>query len=82
MQSTSFKLIQKRHPNEWVLLGNPKTEKGVVLGGIVLYHSPDKKEVCYLGKDKTTGFDRIRLVFTGELRAMRHIGIMKRLEKQ
>jgi hypothetical protein len=79
MQTTSFKLIQQRYPNEWVLLGNPKSENGVVLGGVVLYHSADKKEVCYLGKDKTNGFDRIRLVFTGEFKSMRRIGIMKRL---
>ena len=76
---TSYKLIQQRYPNEWVLLGNPKSEKGIVLGGIVLYHSPDKKEVCYLGKEKTDGFERIRLVFTGEFKPMRRIGIMKRL---
>ena len=79
MQTTSYKLIQQRFPNEWVLLGNPKSENGVVLGGVVLYHSTDKKEVCYLGKEKTNGFDRIRLVYTGELKAMRRIGIMKRL---
>ena len=80
MQTVSFKTIQHRYPNEWVLLGNPtKSEKGIVLGGVVLYHSTDKKEVCYLGKEKTTGFDRIRLVFTGQLTSMRRIGIMKRL---
>ena len=79
MQTVSFKRIQQRYPNEWVLLGNPKSEKGIVLGGVVLYHSTDKKEVCYLGKEKTTNFDRIRLVFTGKLTSMRHIGIMKRL---
>ena len=81
MEIVSFKAIQRKHPNEWVLLGNPKTLNSVVLGGIVLYHSADKKEVCYLGKDKTAGFDRIRLVFTGEFQTIRRIGIMKRLEK-
>lgn len=75
----SFKMIQNQYPDEWVLLGNPKSAKGMVLGGIVLFHSTDKKEVCYLGKEKTVGFDRIRLVFTGKLATSRRIGIMKRL---
>jgi hypothetical protein len=79
MQTSSFNVIKQKYPDEWVLLGNPKSENGVVLGGVVLYHSRDKKEVCYLGKEKTIGFDRIRLVFAGELKPMRRIGIMKRL---
>jgi hypothetical protein len=79
MHTISYKTIQQRFPNEWVLLGNPKSENGVILGGVVLYHSADKKEVCYLGKEKTANFDRIRLVFTGEFKTMRRIGIMKRL---
>ncbi len=79
MQTVSFKTIQHRYPNEWVLLGNPKPENGVVLGGVVLYHSTDKKEVCYLGRDKTADFERIRLVFTGQFAPMRRLGIMKRL---
>ena len=79
MHTISYKTIQQRFPSEWVLLGNPKSEKGVILGGVVLYHSADKKEVCYLGKEKTADFDRIRLVFTGEFKTMRRIGIMKRL---
>jgi hypothetical protein len=79
MKMSSFNSIKQKYPDEWVLLGNPKSENGVILGGVVLYHSPDKKEVCYLGKDKTVGFERIRLVYTGELKPMRRIGIMKRL---
>ena len=43
MEIVSFKAIQKKYPNEWVLLGNPKTLNSVVLGGVVLYHSADKK---------------------------------------
>ena len=66
-------------PNEWLLLGNPVREDLTIVGGILLYHSKDKKEVCYLGKDKTDGFERIKLVFTGESRKMRKIGIMRRL---
>jgi hypothetical protein len=67
------------YPEEWLLLGNPIFERTKVMGGIVLYHSKDKKEVCYLGKDKTDGYDKITLAYTGVSRPMRRLGIMKRL---
>jgi hypothetical protein len=67
------------YPEQWVLLGNPTFEKTKVTGGIVLYHSKDKKEVCYLGKAQTKGYDKITVTYTGELRNMRRLGIMKRM---
>ena len=69
------------YPDEWLLLGNPVTDENElnILGGYILYHSKDKKEVCYLGKDKTEGYDKIRLTFTGEIKKMRRLGLMRRL---
>ena len=53
-----------------------------VLGGIPIYHSQDKKEVCYIGKDKTSGFDRITLIYTGDFKQSRKItGIFNRITK-
>jgi hypothetical protein len=75
----TFEEIKKLYPNEWVLLGNPKTDGMDVLGGVVLYHSKDKKEVCYLGRDAIKRFKMSTLVFAGELKAMRKLGILKRL---
>jgi hypothetical protein len=74
-----FSQLQTIFPNEWVLLGNPKIEKTKVLGGIVLYHSADKKEVCYMGRDKTADYEKVTLVFSGNLKSRRKIGIMKKL---
>ena len=35
--------IEKKYPNEWVLIDNPKTTRyQEVLGGQVVYHGPDK----------------------------------------
>ena len=69
------------YPNEWLLLGNPVTGENElnIIGGYLLYHSEDKKEVCYLGRDKTEGYDKIRLTFTGEIKKMRRLGLMRRL---
>ena len=67
--------IKNLYPDEWVLLGNPIMDdsKIDVLSGIPLFHSKDKKEVCYIGRDKTTNFDKITLIYTGTFKATRKI---------
>ena len=71
--------LKKIYPNEWVLLGNPKMKNTSVLGGIVLYHSKDKKEVCYVGRDKTAGYSAITVAFAGEPKQNRKIGILRKI---
>lgn len=71
--------LKKQYPDEWVLLGNPKMENTSVLGGVVLYHSKDKKEVCYIGRDLTTAFDTVTIAFAGDVKQHRKIGILRRL---
>jgi len=55
MESIDIKDIRQNYPDEWVLLGNPTWDNYhlEVLSGIPLYHSIDKKEVCYLGRPLT-----------------------------
>jgi hypothetical protein len=76
--------IKKRYPDEWVLIGNPimDNSKIDVLSGIPIYHSKDKKEVCYIGRDKTSAFDKITLIFTGTFKPSRKItGIFNRVKQ-
>jgi hypothetical protein len=76
--------IKNLYPNEWVLLGNPIMDESKidVLEGIPLFHSKDKKEVCYIGRDKTAGFDKITLIYTGSFKPIRKItGIFNRITK-
>jgi hypothetical protein len=76
--------IKNLFPNEWVLIGNPKMDESRidVLSGIPIYHSKDKKEVCYIGRDKTAGFDKITLIYTGSFKPMRKsTGVFRRIEK-
>lgn len=75
----AFDELKKLYPDEWVLLGNPQIINTSVLGGIVLYHSKDKKEVCYIGRDKTAGFSTVTIAFTGNLKQHRKIGILRRI---
>jgi hypothetical protein len=76
--------IKTLYPDEWVLLGNPVMDgsKIDVLSGIPLFHSKDKKEVCYVGRGKTVHFDKITLIYTGAFRPTRKItGIFNRISK-
>lgn len=75
--------IKAQFPDEWVLLGNPVMDESRldVLAGIPLFHSKDKKEVCYLGRDKATDYQKITLIFTGSFKPARKLtGIFNRLK--
>jgi hypothetical protein len=76
--------IKALYPGEWDLIGNHIMDdsKIDVLSGIPLYHSKDKKEVCYIGRDKTSNFDKITLIYTGSFSPTRKItGIFNRITK-
>lgn len=76
--------IKSMYPDEWVLIGNPIMDefKIDVIKGIPIFHSKDKKEVCYIGRDKTTNFNKITLIYTGEFKARRKLtGIFNRISK-
>lgn len=71
--------VKKLYPDEWVLLGNPEIENSIILGGVVLYHSKDKKEVCYIGRDRTADFSKVTIAYAGDLKKNRKIGILRRI---
>ena len=74
--------IKRLFPEEWVLLGNPIMDESKieVLEGIPIYHSKDKKEVCYIGRDKTAQYEKITLIYTGTFKPLRKItGIFNRI---
>ncbi len=81
-QKLNINDIKKLYPDEWVLLGNPVMDDSNldVTAGIPLFHSKDKKEVCYIGREKTAAFDKITLIFTGTFNPTRKItGIFNRI---
>ena len=74
--------IKALYPDEWVLIGNPVMDESKIdiMSGIPIFHSKDKKEVCYIGRDKTTDFAKITLIFTGTFKPVRKItGIFNRI---
>ncbi|GHU59373.1 hypothetical protein FACS189411_16120 [Bacteroidia bacterium] len=64
-QSVKINEIEKLYPDEWILLGNPEidTINQKFLGGEVVYHSRNKKEVCYLGKPLIANYNKTALFF-------------------
>ncbi|MBP7478081.1 MAG: hypothetical protein KA797_06120 [Chitinophagales bacterium] len=82
--SISISDIKFLYPEEWVLLGNPIMDESKieVISGIPLFHSKDKREVCYIGRDKTSNYEKITIVYTGNFKPSRKItGIFNRIVK-
>jgi hypothetical protein len=76
--------IKQLYPDEWVLLGDPVMDhtKIEVVSGIPIFHSKDKKEVCYIGREKTSAFKKITLIFTGNFKPIRKMtGIFNRIKQ-
>ena len=63
-QTLNIREIKQLFPGEWVLLGIPVMDdsKIDVVSGIPIFHSKDKKEVCYIGRDKTSAFNKVTLI--------------------
>ena len=64
--------IKQQFPDEWILLGDPKMDETTVLGGVVVYHSTNKKDLLK-GKDLLTPFELSTWVFTGDLNYKRKL---------
>jgi hypothetical protein len=76
--------IKTQYPDQWVLVGNPEmdADRLKILSATPIFHSKDKRELCYLGRDMTTGYKLISVIYTGEIKHRRKItGIFKRVTK-
>ena len=79
--------IKTQYPDEWVLVGNPNLGNAETLGtiikkiidGVVLFHSKDKHEVAYKGKEARQGYDNVTLIFTGEIPKKRKFWLWENL---
>lgn len=85
MNYLSLKEMKNLYPDEWVLIGKPEINQETleITAGYLLFHSKDKKEVCYLGREKTKDYKPFSLIYTGELKnhQRRITGIFNRLEE-
>lgn len=82
-QQLNINEIKQLFPNEWVLVGNPLMDdsKIDVISGVPIIHSKDNKEVYYIGRGKTSAFNKITLIFTGNVKPTRKMtGIFNRIK--
>jgi hypothetical protein len=66
MKALTIEEIKVAYPNEWILLGNPKTVLASVQSGILLFHGKDYLEVCYKGSELGADYDTRTIIYTGE----------------
>jgi hypothetical protein len=82
MEILTIEQIKSAYPDMWVLIANPvmDSQNMEVKQGIPLFSSKDKKEVCYLGREKTKNYPEITLIFTGQIQTVRRLtGLFNRL---
>jgi hypothetical protein len=70
--------IKQQYPNQWVLLANTKVEGINILGGRVILHSTDKRELALKGRDMVKDYTQVRHFYTGEMPHQKHIGLIVR----
>jgi hypothetical protein len=78
----SLEDIKQRYPNEWVLLGNPRIEKTAILGGTVVYHCTDKRDLVK-GRAALKDFKLSTWTYTGTFPKNRRVwlGIYRQIPK-
>ena len=60
----SIEDIKASYPDEWIVLGDPETDEyDRTISGVVLYHSPDKRELRYRDKPLLKRYERKALFF-------------------
>jgi len=64
-QTVTIEEIKTSYPDEWILLGNPEIneEEQSILSGVLVYHSADKREVCYLGRPLIKDYETTAMFF-------------------
>lgn len=75
MEPITLAEMKALYPNEWVLVGEAdlggEGSVGTIIeklvSGIVLYHSKDKHEVAYKGREARRGYHHCTLIYTGEI---------------
>jgi hypothetical protein len=62
---STIEQIKKSYPDEWILLGNPDMDEYgyEIFSGIVICHSPDKREMVYLSKPFIKNYAKTMLFF-------------------
>lgn len=58
--------IKESYPKQWVLIAEPNIQNTLVLGGIVLFGSKDKREIAYKRINWREKYKSATTIYTGE----------------
>lgn len=73
--------IKILHPNEWVLIAYTRKDATRILGGKVLLHESDKRNLALKGRDLIRQFPDVNHFYTGEFPKRAHIGLLRKIAK-
>jgi translation elongation factor EF-Ts len=78
----TFEQIKQQYPNEWVLLADAQMDGINILGGKVLLHESDKRNLALKGRDLIKNHTKTTHFYTGDLPKRRTIGLMRKIENE
>ena len=70
--------IKKLYPDQWVLTAHTRKNGVQILGGKVLLHEADKRNLALKGKDLIRQYPDVNHFYTGEFSSHAHIGLLKK----
>lgn len=71
--------ITRRYPDEWILLADCRIEGTEIMGGRVLAHDADKRNLAMRAKDLTLPESPKTIFFTGQLPRRAKVGLMQKI---
>jgi hypothetical protein len=76
-----IEMIKKLYPNEWVLVDSPQKKGTKIIGGTVLVHHADKRQMALQGRDLIKNYPSATHFYTGEMPHYAKIGIIKKISE-
>ena len=77
----SMDAIKKRYPNEWVFVASTQRDDNKIVGGIVLVHNADKREMALQAREIIKNHADTAHFYTGEFPKIRRIGLMRKISR-
>lgn len=71
--------IAQRYPDEWILLADYRIEGTEIMGGRVLAHDADKRNLAMRAKDLTLPESPKTIFFTGKWPRRAKVGLMQKV---
>ena len=72
--------IEKRYPNQWVVVGNPVFDGMDVLEGVVIAHHADKRIASMEGGERRAPYKKVTLFYVGKQPPPRRIGLLRTIK--